>query len=88
VKIFLNNLLDKAPYTDDNLRIQGSNDGGSTFTDLHSYSDEIHEGWNSVDWRSSPQVFSTIRLQGAVSGSCRLGEVRLIGVEVLANSNS
>lgn len=87
VKMFLNNLLDKAPYTDDNLKVQGSNDG-ATFTDIHSYDDSIHEGWNSVDWISSPQVFSTIRLQGAVSGSCRIGEVRLIGVEVLDDSNS
>lgn len=81
-------MLDKAPYTDDNLKIQGSNDGGASFSDLYSYTDEIHEGWNSNDFRQSPLVYSTIRLQGAVSGSCRLGEVRLIGVEVLNDSNT
>lgn len=72
VKMFLNDLLDKEPYTDGNLKIQGSNEAGA-FTDLHSYGDEIHEGWNTVDWRASPHVFRTIRLQGAVKGSCRLG---------------
>ena len=88
VKIFLNTLHDKAPYTADNLKIQGSNDAGSTFTDLYSYDDTIHEGWNSIDWRASPEVYSTIRFQGAASGSCRLGEVRLIGVHVLDDMNT
>ena len=87
VKIFLNNLLDKAPYTGGNLKIQGSNDGGANFMDLYSYDEEIHEGWNAINFKDSPLTYSTIRLQGAVSGSCRLGEVRLIGVEVLADSN-
>jgi len=64
VKIFLNNLLDKAPYTEGNLILQGSNDAGTTFTDIYAYTDDIHEGWNSVEWRSTamPQVYSTIRL--------------------------
>ena len=87
VKIFLNNLIDKAPYTNGNLLLQGSNDAGVSFTTIHSYDDEIHEGWNTLDYRSSPQIYSTIRLQGAVAGSCRLGEVSLFGVEVLNDSN-
>lgn len=86
-KIFLNNLLDKAPYVGGNLKLQGSNDGTS-FVDIHAYDESIHEGWNTLDWRAAPQVFRTIRLQGAVAGSCRLGEVTLIGVEVLNNSNT
>lgn len=62
VKIFLNDLNDKAPFTDGNLILQGSNDG-STFVDIYSYDGMIHEGWNSVDWRdSSPQVYKTVRL--------------------------
>ena len=88
VKVFLNNLLDKSPYTGGNLKIQGSNNGGASFTDIYSYDELIHEGWNTFDSRASPQVFSTIRLQGAVAGSCRLGQVKLIGVEVLNNSNT
>lgn len=88
VKIFLNSLTNKTPYINGNLILQGSTDGAS-FSDIYSYDESIHEGWNSVDWRSSsPQVFKTIRLQGAVSGSCRLGEVKLIGVEVLDDSNT
>ena len=62
VKIFLNNLLDKAPYTGGNLIIQGSNDGGSSFMDLYSYDEEIHEGWNAVNFKDSPLTYSTIRL--------------------------
>ena len=81
-------MLDKAPYTDDNLKIQGSNDGGASFSDLYSYTDEIHEGWNAINWREAPKVYSTIRFQGAVAGSCRIGEIRLLGVEVLDNASS
>jgi len=50
----LNNLLDKSPYTDGNLVLQGSNDSGASFTDIHAYDDDIHEGWNTLDYRSSP----------------------------------
>ena len=88
LKVFFNKLLDKEPYIEGNLKIQGSNDAGASFTDIHSFDDEIHEGWNSLNWRASPQVYNKIRLQGAVSGSCRLGEIKLIGVEVLDDSNS
>ena len=90
VKIFLTNLLDKTPYTDGNLVLQGSNDGGVTFTDIHSYDDSIHEGMNSVDWKAPvvSQVYKVIRLQGAIDGSCRIGEVKLIGVEVMDDNNA
>ena len=90
VKIFLTNLLDKAPYTDGNLILQGSNDSGATFTDIHSYDDSIHEGMNSVDWKAPfvAQVYKVIRLQGAIDGSCRIGEVKLIGVEVMDDNNA
>ena len=73
VKVFLNNLLDKSPYASGNLKIQGSNNGGASFTDIYSYDELIHEGWNTFDSRASSQIFSKIRLQGAVAGSCRLG---------------
>lgn len=89
VKIFLTQLIDKTPYIDGALVFEGSNDGGATWTQIYAYTEEIHEGWNSVDWRSpdSPQVYKQVRFLGAASGSCRLGEVKLVGVEVLDDSN-
>lgn len=76
----------KTPFINDNLILQGSIDGTS-FTDIYSYDASIHEGWNSVDFRDAGSiVYSSLRLQGATDGSCRLGEVKVIGVEVFDNA--
>lgn len=48
----------------------------------------MREGWYSVDFRSSPEVYRSVRLYGTASGSCRFGEVKLVGVEVLNDSNT
>lgn len=85
VKIFLNNLNDKSPYTDGNLVLLGSNDEGVTTTELYSFDDTIHEGWNTVDWRDDEdglRFYSVLILEGNASGACRFGEVKIIGVEV------
>lgn len=48
----------------------------------------MHEGWNSHDFESGKQpAFNIYRFQGATSGSCRIGEVRLHGVESIADNN-
>ena len=49
-KVFIGFLVDKTPYVD-NLFFHGSNDNWNTFDELHKFSDEIHEGWNYVDYR-------------------------------------
>lgn len=86
-KVFINNLLDVSPY-DGYLRLQGSQDG-STWTDLHTYDTEIHEGWNTIfAEEGSPFSYKTFRFRGAVAGSCRVGEVQLIGLQVLASTQS
>lgn len=49
-KVFIGFLTDKTPYVD-NLAFQGSNDNWATYEELHLFSDEIHEGWNYIDYR-------------------------------------
>ena len=47
----------------------------------------VHEGWNSLDFEEegSRPAYSVYRFQGAVKGSCRIGEVKLHGVEAIAD---
>jgi hypothetical protein len=54
-KVFIGFLTDKTPYVD-NLAFHGSNDNWATFDELHIFSDEIHEGWNYIDYRDDDAV--------------------------------
>lgn len=67
---------------------QGSNDG-ITFTDITTFGNEIHEGWNYVSYRDLPSKpsYNVYRYWGKVAGSCRVGEFRLTGVDVIADTN-
>jgi hypothetical protein len=86
-KIFINNLINKTPFVD-NLVFQGSNDAWSTSTDIYTFGTEIHEGWNYIRFIDSGEdkpSYNSYRFLGAVSGSCRVGEFRLTGLEVMAD---
>ena len=54
VKYFMNN-INKATYSG-NLKFQGSNDM-STWTDLFTVDDNIHEGWNYHSWDTSKPAY-------------------------------
>ena len=85
--MFINNLLDKTPY-DAFFKLQGSNDQ-SAWTDIYTFDNDLHEGWNSiVAPTDSPYSYNTFRFYGEKSGSCRVGEVKLIGLQVLDDSNT
>ena len=79
VKFFINRLVDKSPF-EDNLVFQGSDDG-VTFTDLWTIDKSVHEGWNALDFEDDQPSYNIYRFQGAIAGSCRIGEVKLHGVE-------
>ena len=85
-KFFINRLVDKTPFVG-NLVFQGSDDG-VTFTDLWTIDKSVHEGWNSKDFETNRPSYHIYRFQGANSGSCRLGEVKLHGVESIDDDNS
>lgn len=77
VKVFINNLLDRTPY-DANLRLQGSDQAQETWTDLYTYTGDVHEGWYTIlasEVQGSPFSYNTFRFYGEAAGSCRFGEV-------------
>ena len=86
VKFFVNKLIDKSPFVD-NLVFQGSDDG-QTFTDLWAIDKSVHEGWNSLDFEDSQPSYNIYRFQGSTAGSCRIGEVKLHGVESIDNDEA
>lgn len=79
MKFFVNKLIDKTPFVG-NLVFQGSDDG-VTFTDLWNINQSVHEGWNTKDFEEDRPSFNIYRFQGGKAGSCRIGEVRIHGVE-------
>lgn len=81
-KLFINDLTDKSPYIDGNLVLQGQNEGEAAWTDIWEITEDLHEGWNTERFETV-QAFNTYRFYGATSGSCRVGEVKLVGVEVI-----
>ena len=81
-------MIAKAPYVG-NLVFQGSNDDGATFDDLWAVDAGVHEGWNSHDFEDGAQPsYNIYRFQGAASGSCRVGEIKLHGVESIDSDDS
>lgn len=88
VKFFINKLTNKTPFSGGNLIFQGSDDG-TTFTDLWTVDASVHEGWNSKDFEAgSEPSYNIYRFQGKVAGSCRIGEVKLHGVESIDDDQS
>ena len=56
---------------------------------MYKFSGDIHEGWNSIvaeEEIGSSFSYNTFRFYGEEVGSCRVGEVKLIGLEVLADT--
>lgn len=87
VKFFINEMIDKSPYVG-SLIFQGS-DNGVDFTDLWTIDAGVHEGWNSHDFEDIGQpAFNIYRFQGSAPGACRIGEVKLHGVESINSSES
>lgn len=84
VRVFLNELPYPTLYTGDNLKLQGYNAQTGQWTDIDKQFEDIHEGWNSLDWKKDEArpVFNSVRLYGQQKHSCRFGEVKLVGAEV------
>lgn len=88
MKYFMTNIDNLALYVDI-LKFQGSNDN-ATWTELHSADDNIHEGWNYVDWKesSSNPKFRFYRFFANSSSGCLVNEVKFTGVETVDNSDA
>lgn len=88
-KIFIGFLVDKEPYVD-NLAFHGSNDNWATWEELHLFGEEIHEGWNYIDYREESDIkpaYNSYRFYGSVQGSCQITEFKLHGVEAVADTS-
>lgn len=84
-KIFIGFLTDKAPYVDQ-LSFQGSNDDWASWEDLHLFGEELHEGWNYIDYRddgAEKPAYNSYRFYGTAQGACRITEFKLHGVEAI-----
>ena len=85
VRFIVNHLLDKAPFI--GLKFQGSNDG-QTFDDLWTVDAQVHEGWNFYTFEDgSKPAYNIYRFQGSTSGSCRVGEIKLTGIDSINDNN-
>lgn len=89
-KVFIGFLTDKTPYVDQ-LEFHGSNDNWATFDQLHIFSEEIHEGWNYIDYRDDgvdKPAYNSYRFYGTAAGACKVTEYKLHGVEAIADENN
>jgi hypothetical protein len=63
---------------------QGSMDGVS-YTDLFQADENVHEGWNYFNWEDAAAYpkYQFYRFSGSESGSCKINEIKFIGVETI-----
>lgn len=90
-KVFIGFMTDKTHYVD-KLVFQGSNDEWDTFTDLYTFGEQVHEGWNYINYSevddSEKPAYNSYRFYGVESNACRVTEFRLIGVEAIQNDET
>ena len=86
VKYFMQN-FDKSKMVGV-LRFQGSTDG-ELYSTLFVADDNIHEGWNYFSWDSEVYLpaYRFFRFKGTYVGSCKINEVKVIGVKTIKNSD-
>jgi len=77
------------------LQFEGSDDG-TTWTKIFEVKEEVHEGWNTKVWdgtagaANTKPVYNKFRFIGTAAGACRMGEIKIRGVEAKksdANTN-
>lgn len=88
VKWFLGDITDKTVYQD-TTKFQGSNDN-STWTDIFTMGENVHEGWNYHTWDNPTQYpkYRHYRFTGSKSGSCIISEIKITGVETIDNNDA
>lgn len=70
-------------------KFQGSNNDGSTYTDIFTFGDDVHEGWNYYTFEGANALkYNSYRFSGNTANSCLIGEIGLRGVEVIESTSS
>ena len=88
VKYFMGDITSKSTFVNVT-KFQGSNDN-SSYTDLFTVDENIHEGWNYYAWETSTSYpkYRYFRFYGNSSGACVINEVKFTGVETVDSSAS
>lgn len=87
-KIFIGFLRNKTPYVN-NLQFRGSNDNWATSTLLHTFGEELHEGWNYIDYRDdgvTKPAYNSYKFVGNATGACEVTEFKLHGVQAVSDT--
>ena len=82
--------IDKPSLYDGKLKFQGNNDksNSSTWVDLHIADENIHEGWNYVEFNEtlgSLPKYRFYRIYSSTSTGCLINEMKFTGVETVDN---
>ena len=86
VKYFLKGI--SKPRMVDRTKFQGSMDG-VTYVDLFTLTDQVHEGWNYVNWEDDEKPnFRFYKFQGNINRGCKFNEVTFTGVETIDSSSA
>jgi len=89
-KIFINYMTVHTPYAN-NLAFYGSNDNWATSDLLDTFGENVHEGWNYLDYRDivhERPSYNSYKFKGNMKGSCRVTEFKLTGVQTIFDHNS
>lgn len=77
---------DKSIFVD-KLKFQGSPDNSSWY-DLFKTDENVHEGWNYHKWETSADypTYRFYRFMSDNNAGCLVGEVKMAGVETVADT--
>ena len=81
--------IDYPSWYDGILKFQGSSDK-TTWTDLHVADENIHEGWNYINFNETGTIpkYRFYRMYAASTKGCLVNEMKFTGVETVDNSDS
>ena len=88
VKYFMGDIEQKENYAD-LLKFQGSSDN-TTWTDLFTADENIHEGWNYYQWEvaTDQPKYRFYRLYNSLDKGCDVNELKMSGVETVDDSGT
>ena len=88
VKYFMGEIQDKTIFVD-KLTFQGSSDN-STWHELFKVDENVHEGWNYHKWENSADYprYRFYRFISDNNKGCIVGEIKMTGVETVADSGN
>lgn len=67
-------------------KFQGSMDG-TTYTDLFTFDENVHTGWNYHEWAAGTEpAYTYYRFLGGAQYGCNINEAELTGVETIQDT--